>query len=276
MKKLFLYLIIVNCLATFISASTQAAISQWKGVEQGQVRLLTSGGLQGTNNHYLIGIEIALEPGWKTYWRNPGESGIPTEINFSSSSNLKNAETFYPIPTTHFDGYSNSIVYFDHVIFPIKVVPEDPNLPINLHTLVTYGLCETVCIPGEVALDTTLFPNDTIDKSSLSIINTVLEQIPSPAQPNDKIAITSVEETKNDKGIIGLIITAKIIENGLQPDLFVVGPPNIYIEMPEFQYHSKNQGQWFLSLSNIKQRNFNLHFTLVQESNAIEKIWNLN
>ena len=276
MVKLFSILVVLIVLTIINTIPVHAAIGQWGGEEQGQVRILTSGGLQEKNEYYLLGIEMALEPGWKTYWRHPGEAGIPTEIDFSASSNLSNSEVLYPIPTTYFDGFSNSIVYIDHVIFPIKVKPKNPNLPIILQANLTYGLCEKVCIPGNAILNTILSPDETVDQISLDAINIALAQVPQSQQLNDKISITKIEKISNGHENPALQITAKIIENANEPNLFVVGPPDIYIDLPQLTSYSKNESQWYLPLSNLEKTGFDLQFILIQESEAIEKKWHLN
>ncbi len=276
MMKLFPILVALNVLTILNTLPVHAAIGQWGGQEQGQVRILTSGGLQEKDEYYLLGIEMALEPGWKTYWRNPGEAGIPTTIDFSASSNLSDSEVFYPIPTTYFDGYSSSIVYIDHVIFPIKLKPVDPYLPINLEANLTYGLCEKVCIPGEAILNTILSPNEPIDQISLDVINTALSQVPRSPQLNDSISITKIEKISDNRENPVLQISAKIVENANEPNLYVVGPPDIYLEIPQLTFHSKDVSQWNLPLSNLERTGFDLQFILIQESEAIEKKWYLN
>ena len=50
------------------------------------------------NSDILIGLEFKLEPGWKIYWRQPGDSGLPPELDFSSSKNLSSYEIKWPYP----------------------------------------------------------------------------------------------------------------------------------------------------------------------------------
>src|SRR5690349_23436369 len=72
------------------------------------------------------GIEIRLDPGWLTYWRDPGDSGAPPTFDFSGSENVKSVNVLWPAPERIPDGAGgNSIGYRSHVILPLHVVPMD-------------------------------------------------------------------------------------------------------------------------------------------------------
>ena len=76
----------------------------------------------GNNNgdaHLRAGIEIKMQPGWKTYWRYPGDSGVPPAFDFSGSENLKTATVLYPAPHLFTDETGQSLGYKDAVIFPL-------------------------------------------------------------------------------------------------------------------------------------------------------------
>lgn len=97
------------------------------------------------------GIEIALDPGWKTYWRNPGDSGIAPVFGFSGSENVAKVEVAYPMPA-RFDAPGDiSFGYEERVIFPVTVTPADPAAPVTLAVDVNYGVCEELCIPVDAS-----------------------------------------------------------------------------------------------------------------------------
>ena len=79
------------------------------------------------------GFEIALAPGAITYWRDPGEAGVPPTFDFSGSANLAKAEVEYPAPEriAEPDG-STAFGYDASVILPIRVTPADPAKPVRL------------------------------------------------------------------------------------------------------------------------------------------------
>ncbi|WP_157966339.1 protein-disulfide reductase DsbD domain-containing protein [Oceanibium sediminis] len=133
-------------LAVLVALSAQPAVSQ----EMAQVRLLP--GWVTESGSRMIGVEIALEPGWKTYWRAPQGNGIPPTFNTAGSTNLAGAEVHWPRPVV-FETYGiSSIGYEDHVIFPMELMPEVADAPISLTLELFFGVCQDVCIPAERSL----------------------------------------------------------------------------------------------------------------------------
>src|SRR5438874_6962987 len=83
-------------------------------------------GKNGDGAFLRAGIEIKLDPGWQTYWRDPGDSGAPPKFDFSASENVKSVSVLWPAPQRFPDGAGgNSIGYLNHVILPLHVVPTD-------------------------------------------------------------------------------------------------------------------------------------------------------
>ena len=103
-------------LAFHPAAAAQPGFGPWTGDEQARVRLIAAG--VGADGRLAAGIEIMLEPGWRTYWRTPGAAGIPPAIDFSASANLGAVEVSFPLPERHDDGYGVSNVYEDGVLLP--------------------------------------------------------------------------------------------------------------------------------------------------------------
>ena len=100
------------------------------------------------------GIEIKLAPGWHTYWRYPGDSGVPPRFDFSGSQNLGSAKVHYPAPHLYTDETGNTLGYKDDVIFPVTVTPQQVGRPVVLHVKVDYAICAKLCVPadGQAAL----------------------------------------------------------------------------------------------------------------------------
>ncbi len=96
------------------------------------------------------GIEIRLQPGWKTYWRYPGDSGVPPQIDLSKSDNVKSVAVLWPAPMRFDDGAGGqSIGYKGTVILPLQVTPADPAKPVTLRLHLDYGACEKLCVPAQ-------------------------------------------------------------------------------------------------------------------------------
>ena len=114
--------------------------------------------MQAGESKVFAGVQIRLDPGWKTYWRTPGDSGVPPSFDWSGSKNLKEAQVLYPAPRRFADASGTAIGYEDEVVFPIKITPERPDEPVELKLNVDYGLCKTLCIPNEASLSIELPP----------------------------------------------------------------------------------------------------------------------
>lgn len=104
-------------------------------------------------------VEIELAQGWKTYWRNPGDSGIPPHFEFGKSTNLAKAEVLYPAPQRIADKGETIIGYTGIVIFPVALTAADPALPIELAARVQFGMCKDICVPTEAALTLSVAPD---------------------------------------------------------------------------------------------------------------------
>jgi DsbC/DsbD-like thiol-disulfide interchange protein len=134
-------------------ASAQDA-SDWDAQAHTAVRLIAGGTGRTHDTTFLrAGIEVRLEPGWKTYWRDPGDSGAPPIFDSSASENVKSVSVLWPAPRRFPDGAGgNSIGYTDHVILPLHVVPADNAKQTALRLKFDYDICANICIPVEANL----------------------------------------------------------------------------------------------------------------------------
>ena len=69
------------------------------------------------------GVAVDLDEGWKTYWRMPGEAGIPPQFDWSASDGVAGVEVLYPLPGRLHDLSGETIGYERHVVFPVFVTP---------------------------------------------------------------------------------------------------------------------------------------------------------
>src|SRR6185436_17307592 len=108
-----------------------ADASAWDGNQRSAVRLIAGARVEG-GTAIRAGIEIRLAPGWKTYWRYPGDSGVPPRFDFSKSRNVKSVNVRWPAPQRLADESGTSIGYKHGVTFPLEVLPEDRSKPVTL------------------------------------------------------------------------------------------------------------------------------------------------
>lgn len=123
-------------------------------VENLQATLLS--GWQTGNGNHMAGLHLALAPGWKTYWRSPGEAGLPPLFNWSGSVNVKSVRVLWPSPDVFEINGLQSIGYHDAVVLPLEVTPRDVRLPVQLHASIDLGICRDICLPASLTLSTDL------------------------------------------------------------------------------------------------------------------------
>ena len=229
-------------LAALIAMPLSAALaaqSDWAETLQSRLRLLLVPGGDGTLSG---GVEIALEPGWHTYWRAPGEAGIPPQFDFAGSENVASVEVHYPVPERYDDGTSLSLVYFDHVVFPLTVTPADPDKPVRLSLEARYGVCEEVCIPAEAEASAELAPGAPDDPLARIAIREAWRRVPGPP-----LAGRPAVERVNLAGESLEIEVAAPADGSV--DLFAEGPPDWYIGQPAFVSRDGSTARFRLKLA---------------------------
>lgn len=149
------------------AAAIAADASAWSNDTRSSVRLIV-GANKSDEPRLRAGIEIKLQPGWKTYWRYPGDSGVPPRFDFSGSDNLLRAKVLYPAPHLFTDETGNSLGYKDNVIFPVQVTPKQPGKPVTLRLKLDYAVCEKLCIPAEALAELSIGSGGSANDASLA------------------------------------------------------------------------------------------------------------
>lgn len=186
-----------------------------------QVRLL-SGGKQG--GQWLAGIEITLDPGFKTYWRNPGESGLPPSFDWSASENVAGVEVRWPAPKRHEDAAGIAYVYSHRVILPVLVEPKAADKPVKLALTVDYGVCKDICIPAHADLLLSL----TDSGPDRPEIEKAMAKVPrkQALSAQGGLAVVSVEPKAGEPSALSVSVRAPA---GTKPVLFAEVPENWYV-----------------------------------------------
>ena len=120
-------------------------------------------GWTNADGTHTAAFQIALAPGWKTYWRAPGDAGIPPLIRFAPDSNVADFSLRWPTPDIMDQNGMRAIGYHDGVVLPLVLSPADPSQPIRLTGHMEIGVCEDICIPVQLEFDAPLPPSTTRD-----------------------------------------------------------------------------------------------------------------
>ena len=241
-----------------------AARSDWADADQSRLRLLL--GL-GEGGRLAGGIEIVLEPGWHTYWRNPGDAGVAPVFDFSGSVNVADVEVLYPVPERQVDGGTTSLIYRDEVVFPINVEPIDANEPVTLQLTASFGVCSEICIPTQTSSAVTLPPAAPLDPLSAAVLQRFRPRVPEPAEPGR----FDIEEVTLEGD--ALIIDVRMPESSYF-DLFAEPPAGWYIGQPELLSRSQEVTRYRLQLDRRPQgaeaSGQRFHFVAVAGGTALE------
>lgn len=140
--------VLLSALALAAVASAAQAFSP-EDVMSGQMRP----GWQLPDGGHMTALHLSLAPGWKTYWRSPGDAGIPPMFDWSGSENLASVRFHWPRPHVfHLNGLQ-TVGYKGELVLPIEVIPADPTRPVRLAGSVDLGVCDDICLPATLPFD---------------------------------------------------------------------------------------------------------------------------
>jgi len=212
-------------------ASREAHATPWTEIHASRVRLVA--GQPGTGEaRYLAGLEIALADGWKTYWRMPGDSGVPPSFDWSGSSNLEKASVLYPAPARMPEAGGEAIGYKGMVMLPVAVTPKDSAAPVSLRLALEFGVCREICIPATASFSLDLAPGATAAPPRALLA--ALDRVPRQHQGRRK----ADPELKRVR-VAGAGSAARLEIEGIfkgsanSADIFVEAPEGLYVPMPK-------------------------------------------
>jgi DsbC/DsbD-like thiol-disulfide interchange protein len=262
-------------LAGVLPARAQDA-SAWQKEAHAATRLLAGTAFKTADVTALrAGIEITLDSGWKTYWRYPGDSGVPPSFDFTGSDNVKSAQVEFPAPERFSDeAGGNSIGYMGDVILPLRVVPADADRPVALHVKVNYAACGTLCVPTQATLDLTLTGHGADEARLEKAEQQVPKRVALGASGGNALAILSVHR---EPGVPHERVDVEVAAPAGAPvALFAEGPtPEWALPVPEPAGSAKGPTRRFTFEldglpSGAQAKGATLTLTAVSGDNAIE------
>lgn len=213
-----------------LMALTGPAVAGVPAMPEVDMKIEAAGGPPGADG-YAIGLVIDLPDGWHTYWRNPGDAGIPPVFDTSASSNLAAFDIGYPAPRRLADGASTSMVYEGRVVLPVGVVPKDATAPVQLSVSVALGLCRDICLPYAADLKATLDPATSRDETAAADIASFRTMVPrADPDADDRLALRS---RTFDAGKGEGHVTVAVRDGGALVDLFATAPEPWYVSPPK-------------------------------------------
>src|SRR3954449_95406 len=212
--------------SSFMPQARAEDSSPWVKDSHSAVRLL-AGSRSGAV--LLGGIAIQLQQGWHTYWRTPGDSGVPPRFDFGKSENIEAVTILWPAPTKFADGAGGvSLGYQKQVVLPLRIVAKNADKPVMLRADINYAVCEKLCIPVEASTELAFTSVASTEDSALSA---ALDTVPKPATIGDPNPLT-IRDVKRD-GKTGVLVDVAAADAG-EVNLFVEGPtPDWSLPVPK-------------------------------------------
>lgn len=146
MRKFAACLLMLLCVASGLRANPYAQ----------NITLQVLPGWRMENGQHMAGLRLQLADGWKTYWRAPGDAGIPPLFDWSGSDNIAAIAPQWPTPRVFWLNGMRSIGYKRELVLPLAVTPQREGAEMRLRGHVQLGICNQICVPVDLQLDTVL------------------------------------------------------------------------------------------------------------------------
>ncbi len=217
-------------------------------------------------------FELKLDPGWKTYWRMPGDAGVPPSFEWSDTSNVGSATVDYPAPHRMADQGGEAIGYKTAVIFPIRVTPRDAKRDIVPVVTANFGICKNICVPVEIKITGDCYGASAETAAALDAV----PRAPGKARPNDPrlVSITGSVKATPPK----LTIAVDFGKDVTETDVVIEAPEGLFVPLPRRGVPDANgRAQFVVDLSkSIDAKDLlgkELRLTMLSSKGAAEALW---
>jgi suppressor for copper-sensitivity B len=222
--------LVLAALAAHVAPAV-AAVTPWIDAEMSQIRLVASADPRSGTGSYDVGVHIRLASGWKTYWRHPGDAGIPTTVDWSTSENVRVAPLEWPAPRRMSVDGLDSFGYEGEVVLVGRAQLLDPGRAGTVAASVVFGVCREICIPVERTVALPIGAGRRIDPATdvRALIDTFRALVPS-----DDAGIR-IEAARLNSAGTGVALQLSVGSTGralAAPDAFVEGPAGIAFGRP--------------------------------------------
>ena len=239
--------------------------------EPARVELVDGGWRDGQR---VVAVVMRLAPGWKTYWRVPGEGGLPPRFDFSGSVNVKEKRVLWPAPKRFRNPVTGETIGFKHlVVFPVLITPKDKSAPIRLNLKLNYGICGEMCMPATASLGLLLPPKPKVDAETRALIDEWLKK--TPLMDDGALKVVSVRLVREgDRPALEVVLAGPGAETVSDMfvegvDMAVFGPPRRIGEKDgAVVYRLRETGGLVSAKDFAKAR---LILTILRDGKAIER-----
>src|SRR5215475_2139448 len=225
---------IAICAMSLLAAGNASAAddaSRWDGEARSAIRLIAGSSATPERAPIRAGIEIRLKNGWHTYWRYPGDAGVPPRFDFAGSQNVKSVEVLWPAPQRIPERGLVVIGYTGDIVLPLAIVPLNSGEPVKLRLKLDYAVCETLCVPAEGKAELTLSGGVSSHDAALAAAET---RVPKKALLGESAPL-AIKSVRREDGAGGRrVIVDVAAPAGARITLFAEGPtPDWALPVPK-------------------------------------------
>ena len=226
MFRIFLALILF-----FLPAQAFALAVDWKEDDAVAVRLISGVTAVGNDAVIPLGLEMKLKEGWHTYWRSPGQAGLPPQLDWSQSQtdagNLQSAALLYPAPRRYTLYGLETIGYRNHVVFPIDATLRQAGKALDADVSIDFLVCSSTCVPKHFDLALAVPAGASVASAEAALLRQARDQLPTDSEESGLLL----------KGVTGdgesLIFAVSSRDPIAAPDIFIEDDQNIGFSAPE-------------------------------------------
>jgi len=182
-------------------------------------------GWQQPDGTRISAIRLTMAEGWKTYWRAPGDAGIPPEFSWNGSRNLAGVAISWPAPQVFSQNGMRSVGYSHEVTLPLSIAAQQTGEPVEINLQMDIGVCKDICVPQTLMISGTL---DTMATVPVPAIAAALAEQPYTAKEAGARGVTCALSPTAD----GLSITATLTlpeAGGAEHVVIEAGRPDIWV-----------------------------------------------
>jgi suppressor for copper-sensitivity B len=204
--------------------------------------LTVGGSTAAAPDETWLGVHLKLGPGWKTYWKSPGDAGLPTEFDWSGSSNVVDAEVQWPAPSRLSIFGFETVGYTHEVLFPVRLKVRDPNVEARIRLKLAVYACSAICVREERMLDATIRPGAA--GPSQAAIDAWRSKVPGPT--SDVLSVLSIERSSAGPASLRIEISSR--KPLLAPDAFIESDPPLSGDKPVVTFDYGNRAMLTVDL----------------------------
>ena len=219
----------------FTAATAHAAMSEWMDNQGGRMRLIALA--PGAEGHIRAALQIEPAPGWITYWREPGQGGIPPQVTPAPDSGVTLEKAGYPVPKQITVGNIKEIGYDAPVTLPLDFHVTGKT-PAELKLTAFVGLCKEICIPFQADYSLPLPAGEQPTTHELALLDAARALL--PEAPSSHFAVQSHKISADAKTLSLQLALPEA--TGDAPTIYVTGPSG-YVFFQ--QMNAKRDGSTF-------------------------------